>query len=118
VGTRDRAAWRWSRRAAIVAVGMLFAARPASAQNDYYYTQFLMGENWQTTITMINYSPQAVTCTTNFFDDNGAPLLVPFGGGAAVAARIDDIAAGGSVHVESSADPNAASSPLRKRVPA
>ena len=102
---RDQAAGRCSRLIAILAIGMWFAALPASAQNDYFYPHFLMGENWQTTITIINYSPQSVTCTTSFFNDNGAPLPVPFGSQAAASSRQDVLAPGGSVHVESSADP-------------
>jgi hypothetical protein len=96
---------RWM---ALLAIGVLVMAGTASAQNTYYFAHLVVGEHWQSTITYINYSPQAVTCTTNFFSDSGAPLAIPIGGGAAASSRVDNIPAGGSVHVESSADPNAA----------
>ncbi|OFV96125.1 MAG: hypothetical protein A3H94_08060 [Acidobacteria bacterium RIFCSPLOWO2_02_FULL_60_20] len=99
---------RSSGRLAILVLGILAAAGPASAQNNYYFAHLALGGaaatgGWQTTITYINYSPSSVTCTTNFFTDSGAPLAVPFAGGAANSVRTDIIAGGGSVHLESTA---------------
>lgn len=101
----NRALWRGGRWLAVLTMGILVSVSPASAQNTYYFAHLVVGENWQSTITYINYSPSAVTCTTDFFSDSGAPLAIPFGGGAAASTRVDPIPAGGSVHIESSAAP-------------
>ena len=65
--------------------------------NNYYFSQFVFAENWESTLTYINYSQQSVTCTTNFYDNNGAPLGVPFAQGT-VTTRTDMMAPGGSIH--------------------
>ena len=72
----------------------------------YYFSQLALGGGWQTTLTYINYSPQAVTCVTNFFTDSGAPLMVPFGEGS-VSTRTDTLQPGQSFHDASKADLNA-----------
>ena len=72
----------------------------------YYFAHLALGGAWQTTLTYINISSQTVTCQTNFFADSGAPLAVSFGG-AAASSRTDTLAAGGSLHTQSTADPNA-----------
>jgi hypothetical protein len=75
--------------------------------NTYYFAHLALGAGWQTTITLINYSPQTVTCATEFFSDSGASLVVPFSTGA-TASRSDTLGPGGSIHIESTADLNAA----------
>src|SRR5260370_4608729 len=45
-------------------------SRPLS----YYFSQLAFSGGWQTTLTYVNYSPQTVTCTTNFYSASGAPL--------------------------------------------
>jgi hypothetical protein len=65
--------------------------------NSYYFSQFVFAENWESTLTYNNYSQQSVTCTTNFYGDNGAPLAVPFAQGT-VTTRTDVLAPGGSIH--------------------
>ena len=65
--------------------------------NNYYFSHFVFAENWESTLTYNNYSQQSVTCTTNFYDDNGAPLGVPFAQGT-VTTRTDVLASGGSIH--------------------
>jgi len=90
-------------------------AQSAAAQTtNYFFPHLSVGSTgagtFQTTLTYINYSPQAVTCTTNFLSDSGAPLLVPFGA-TTVSSRTDTMAAGGSVHVETTAAANAPLSP-------
>ena len=65
--------------------------------NTYYFSDFAFAENWESTLTYINYSTDAVTCTTNFYGDNGAPLAVPFAQGS-VTTRTDLLAPGGSIH--------------------
>ncbi len=65
--------------------------------NSYYFSQFVFAENWESTLTYNNYSQQTVTCTTNFYGDNGAPLAVPFAQGT-VTTRTDVLAPGGSIH--------------------
>jgi len=65
--------------------------------NTYYFSQFVFAENWESTLTLNNYSQQSVTCTTNFYGDNGAPLPVPFAQGTATT-RTDVLVSGGSIH--------------------
>ena len=62
--------------------GSIVALAPLSSSNNYYFSDFAFGGgNWESTLTYINYSPQTVTCITNFYGDNGAPLGVPFARG-------------------------------------
>jgi hypothetical protein len=68
-----------------------------SAAFTYYFSHFVFAENWESTLTYNNYSPQSVTCTTNFYGDTGAPLGVPFAQGT-VTTRTDVLAPGGSIH--------------------
>ncbi len=87
-------------------VGALAGVQLSITQSTYYFSQLALGGGWQTTLTNINYSPQAVTCVTNFFTDSGGPLLVPFGGGT-VSTRTDTLQPGGSFHDVSNANLNA-----------
>ena len=50
----------------------------ASAQGSttYYFPHLAVGASWQTTITYINYSPQEVSCQTDFISDQGSQLKV------------------------------------------
>ena len=59
-----------------------------------------MGDNWQTTITYINYSSEEVTCQTDFISDHGSPLMVSFAELGMVDSRTDVLPPGGSVHQE------------------
>ena len=70
--------------------------------NTYYFSHYAFAENWESILTYNNYSPAAVTCTTNFYGDNGQPLAVPFAQGA-VTTRTDVLAAGGSIHDQTTA---------------
>ena len=72
----------------------------------YYFSQLAFAGGWQTTLTYINYSPQAVTCVTNFYSDAGSPLSVPFSQGT-ITARTDVLPPGGSVHDPTIASLNA-----------
>ena len=74
----------------------------ASAQGSttYYFPHLAVGASWQTTITYINYSPQQVSCTTDFLSDQGAPLMVSFAELGMVDSRTDVLPPGGSVHQE------------------
>jgi hypothetical protein len=65
--------------------------------NTYYFSDYAFAENWESTLTYVNYSTEAVTCTTNFYGDSGAPLAVPFAQGS-VTTRTDVLAPGGSIH--------------------
>ncbi len=65
--------------------------------NTYYFSHFAFAENWESTLTYVNYSTETVTCTTNFYGDSGAPLAVPFAQGS-VTTRADVLAPGGSIH--------------------
>ena len=81
----------------------------ASAQGSttYYFPHLAVGEGWQTTITYINYSPQEVTCQTEFLSDHGSPLMVSFAALGTVVSRTDVLPPGGSVHQETNVDLNA-----------
>ena len=78
----------------------------ASAQGSttYYFPHLAVGASWQTTITYINYSPQEVTCQTDFLSDHGSPLMVSFAGLGTVVSRTDVLPPGGSVHQETNVD--------------
>jgi hypothetical protein len=55
-----------------------FGGLAPAPSHSYYFSQMAFGGGWQTTLTYINYSPQPVTCTTNFYSDSGGPLSIPF----------------------------------------
>jgi hypothetical protein len=74
---------------------------------NYYFSHLAFGGGFQTTLTLINYSPQAITCTTNFYSDAGAALSVPFGQGS-ISTRTDVLPAGGSIHDQTIASLSAA----------
>ena len=77
----------------------------------YYFPHLAVGEGWQTTITYINYSPQEVTCQTDFISDDGTPLMVSFEALGTVVSRTDVLPPGGSVHQETNVDLNASLAP-------
>ena len=83
----------------------------AQGATNYYFPHLAMGANWQTTITYINYSPQEVTCQTEFISDHGAPLLVSFPGQGMDISRTDVLPPGGSVHQETNVELSAPLSP-------
>ena len=85
----------------------------ASAQGSttYYFPHLAVGASWQTTITYINYSPQEVTCQTDFLSDHGSPLMVSFAGLGTVVSRTDVLPPGGSVHQETNVDLSAPLAP-------
>jgi hypothetical protein len=87
-------------------VSLSFAAQGQNFTNTYYFPHLGLGGGWQTVLTYVNYSQQAVTCQTNFLFDDGTPLAVPFGGSASPT-RLDTLAPGGSIHLLSTADPSA-----------
>ena len=97
----------------IVSLSLNFEAAPvfsslppgeldAAAQGltTYYFPHLAVGASWQTTITYINYSPQEVSCTTEFLSDQGGPLMVSFAGLGTVISRTDVLPPQGSVHQE------------------
>ena len=85
-----------------------YTLAPASAiTNTYYFPHLALGGGWQTVLTYVNYSQQAVTCETNFIADNGTPLLVNFGGTSS-ATRTDVLAPGAEIHQISQNDPASA----------
>lgn len=65
----------------------------------YYFSQMAIQIGYQTTMTYINYSPQTVTCVTNFYADSGSALSVPFSTGA-VSTRTDTLGPGESIHAQ------------------
>ena len=88
--------------------------QPLQAQDDeriYYFPHLAVGASWQTTITYINYSPEEVTCQTDFLSDDGNPLVVSFAGLGTVVSRTDVLPPGGSVHEETNVDLNAPLAP-------
>ena len=85
-----------------VLVSLGFFTLDASAQGSttYYFPHLAVGASWQSTITYINYSPQEVTCQTEFISDHGSPLMVSFAELGMVDSRTDVLPPGGSVHQE------------------
>ena len=83
----------------------------AQGATTYYFPHLAVGASWQTTITYINYSPQQVSCTTDFISDHGSPLLVSFADRGTVVSRSDVLPAGGSVHQETNVDLSAPLAP-------
>ena len=75
----------------------------ANAPTTYYLPHFAIAGGWQTVLTYVNFSNQTVSCTTNFFGDDGSPLAVNFGAGAS-ATRNDVLAPGGEIHQISQAN--------------
>jgi hypothetical protein len=69
---------------------------------DYYISHLAFSGGWQSTLTYVNYSPQQVTCTTNFYSDTGSALSIPFSQGT-ISTRTDTIPPGGSVHDQTTA---------------
>ena len=90
---------------------------PLQAQNStprdqiYYFPHLAVGAGWQTTITYINYSPEEVTCQTDFISDHESPLMVSFAGLGTVDSRTDVLPPGGSVHQETDVDLSAPLAP-------
>jgi hypothetical protein len=72
-------------------------SQSTQSSQSYYFSDFAFAENWESTLTYVNYSQQTVTCTTKFYGDNGLPLAVPFAQGS-VTTRTDVLAPGGSIH--------------------
>ena len=110
--------------APIVSLSLNFEAAPvfsslppgeldAAAQGSttYYFPHLAVGASWQTTITYINYSPQQVSCTTDFLSDQGAPLMVSFADRGTVVSRTDVLPPQGSVHQETNVQLNAPLAP-------
>ena len=77
----------------------------------YYFPHLAVGASWQTTITYINYSPEEVTCQTDFISDHGTPLMVSFADKGTVPSRTDVLLPGGSVHQETNVELNAPYAP-------
>ena len=77
----------------------------------YYFPHLAVGASWQTTITYINYSPEEVTCQTDFISDHGSPLMVSFAELGTVDSRTDVLPPGGSVHQETNVDLSAPLAP-------
>ena len=77
----------------------------------YYFPHLAVGAGWQTTITYINYSPEEVSCQTDFISDHGSPLMVSFAGLGTVVSRTDVLPPGGSVHQETNVELSAPLAP-------
>ena len=73
---------------------------PSAGGHSYYFPHLAVGASWQTTLTYINYSPQEVSCRTEFLSDQGTPLMVSFPALGPVVRRTDVMPPGGSVHQE------------------
>ena len=102
----------------LAAVLLLAAGSPPLQAQDstprdqiYYFPHLAVGASWQTTITYINYSPQEVTCQTDFISDHGTPLMVSFAALGTVVSRTDVLPPGGSVHQETNVDLNVSLAP-------
>ncbi len=76
------------------------AAQGPQETTTYYFPHLAVGDKYQTTITYINYSPEEVSCQTEFLSDHGSPLTVSFADQGTVVSRPDVLPPGGSVHQE------------------
>ena len=94
-----------------VTVTAEFDAPPPTGGQIYYFPHLAVGASWQTTITYINYSPQEVSCRTDFLSDHGTPLMVSFAELGTVDSRTDVLPPGGSVHQETDVDLSAPLAP-------
>ena len=70
----------------------------AQGSTAYYFPHLAVGASWQTTITYSNYSPEEVSCQTDFLSDHGGPLMVSFAELGTVVSRTDVLPPRGSVH--------------------
>ena len=87
-------------------------AEPPPAEDwTYYFPHLAVGAGWQTTITYINFSPQQVSCRTDFLSDQGTPLMVSFADQGTVVSRPDVLPPGGSVHQETNVELSALLAP-------
>jgi hypothetical protein len=82
------------------------AAGAVPPPTSHYFSQLAFAGGWQMTLTYVNYSPQTITCVTNFYSDAGGALPVPFSGGT-VSSRTDVLQPGQSIHDQSVANLNA-----------
>ena len=80
------------------------AEPPPPEDRIYYFPHLAVGASWQTTMTYINYSPEEVSCQTEFLSDDGSPLMVSFAGRGMVDSRTDVLPPGGSVHEETNVE--------------
>jgi len=89
------------------ALSLLALGLTAHAQTNltYYFAHVAAADVWRTTFTYVNASSVPVTCNTSFFADSGNPLPLSFNG-SAVSKTSDVIAAGGTVHRQTDAQPN------------
>ena len=72
----------------------------------YYFSDLAVGGGLQTTLTYINYSPQTITCVTNFYSDSGTPLAIPFQVREPFRRRTDVLQPGQFIHDQSVANLN------------
>jgi hypothetical protein len=83
-------------------VGLAPLASTSNPSSTYYFSDLAVGGfggagGYQTTLTYVNYSAKAVTCTINFYLDTGSPWQIPFTQGT-ISTRTDTLPPGGSVH--------------------
>jgi hypothetical protein len=78
-------------------------AVPPTGSQSYYFSHLAVAGGFQTTLSYINYGSQAVTCTTKFFGNTGAPLSMPFAQGT-ISIRVDVLPPGGSLHDQTTAN--------------
>jgi len=74
------------------------------ASHTYYFSQLAVAGGFQTTLTYVNYTPNTITCKTDFYSDSGTPLPVPFKQGTN-ASRTDELAPGHVIHDQTVANP-------------
>jgi hypothetical protein len=71
----------------------------------YYFAHLTAAQIWRTTLTYVNPSTSTVQCDTSFYSDSGQPLLLSFDGISA-SKRTDIIQPGGTLHVQTDAEPD------------
>src|SRR5690348_12381909 len=80
----------------------LAPADTVPVSSTYYFPHLAFGGGFQTTLTYVNFSPQNVSCQTNFLSDAGVALQAPFTDGT-TATRTDDLGPGDDIHVQTQA---------------
>ena len=106
LSSRAMAVWSFA-AVLLLAAGSLPLQAQETGDHIYHFPHLAVGARWQTTITYINYSPQVVTCQTEFISDQGSPLMVSFPTKGTDISRTDVLPPGGSVHEETNVELNA-----------
>jgi hypothetical protein len=91
----------------------LFSALPPGQTDNssdpatYYFAHLAAQQIWRTTLTYVNPLTSSVQCDTHFYSESGEPLFLSFEG-AQMSTRTDILPPGGTLHIETDAEPELA----------